>query len=124
MNALEVGKSLLKHVENNTTIEGIDKLYASDAVSMEAADMDGGGRETKGAEAIKGKHQWWSENFEVHDASSKGPWPHGDDRFAVIYAMDVTHKESGQRSQMEEVGIYHVKDGKIVREEFFYTPGM
>jgi ketosteroid isomerase-like protein len=37
--------------------------------------------------------------------------------------MDVTNKESGQRVQMREVGIYQVKDGKIVREEFAYALG-
>jgi ketosteroid isomerase-like protein len=28
---------------------------------------------------------------------------------------------AGQRMQMEEVGLYTVEDGKIVREEFFYS---
>jgi len=30
----------------------------------------------------------------------------------------VTDKKSGQRFQGSEVGIYKVKDGKVVREEF------
>jgi ketosteroid isomerase-like protein len=29
-------------------------------------------------------------------------------------------KPSGQRMQMNEMGLFTVKDGKIVREEFFY----
>jgi hypothetical protein len=37
--------------------------------------------------------------------------------------MDVTFKGSGQRMQLDEVGLYTVKDGRIVREEFFYAMG-
>ena len=37
---------------------------------------------------------------------------------------DLTNKQSGQRFQMEEVAVYQVSGGKIVREEFFYAgPG-
>ena len=45
----------------------------------------------------------------------------GDDRFAVIFRSKVKETETGKVSDMEEVGIYTVADGKIVREEFFYT---
>jgi len=34
--------------------------------------------------------------------------------------MDTTHKPSGQRSQMSEIAVYQVEDGKIVKEQFFY----
>lgn len=32
----------------------------------------------------------------------------------------MTPKESGQRTQMDEVGLYTVRNGKIVEERFFY----
>ena len=50
-----------------------------------------------------------------------GPFPHGNDRFCVMFDYDVTNKPSGQRFQMEEVGLYTVADGKISKEEFFYA---
>jgi ketosteroid isomerase-like protein len=34
--------------------------------------------------------------------------------------MHTTHKPSGQRSKMSELAVYEVKDGKIVKEQFFY----
>lgn len=33
--------------------------------------------------------------------------------------MDVTLKGMGRR-QMDEIAVYEVKDGKIVKEQFFY----
>ncbi|HEY0467025.1 MAG TPA: nuclear transport factor 2 family protein, partial [Polyangiaceae bacterium] len=59
---------------------------------------------------------------EVHSAKVDGPWPNGD-RFVVRFGYDVTNKPSGQRLQMEEAGLFTVENGKIVREEFFYTTG-
>lgn len=35
--------------------------------------------------------------------------------------MDTTHRPSGQRSQSSEIAVYEVKDGKIVKEQFFYN---
>jgi ketosteroid isomerase-like protein len=29
--------------------------------------------------------------------------------------------QKGKRMQMDEIGVYTVKNGKIVREEFFYS---
>lgn len=104
-------------------MQGLDALYAPDAVSVEAMAAPGGdSAEIRGVEAIKGKHVWWDENFEVHDQKVEGPYLHGADRFAVIFGLDTTNKATGERSQMQEVGIYTVDDaGKITREEFFYT---
>ncbi len=34
------------------------------------------------------------------------------------YDMDVTDRESKKRFPLSEVGVYTVKEGKIVREEF------
>ena len=48
----------------------------------------------------------------------------GQDEFAVRYDFDVTNRPSGQRFQMTEMALYTVRDGKIVRERFFYhMPG-
>jgi hypothetical protein len=61
----------------------------------------------------------WRANHEVHSAKVEGPWPHGN-RFAVRFTYDVTNKPSGRRMQMDEIGLFTVDSGKIVREEFFY----
>lgn len=116
---LDIANQLVAHCRAGTEREALASLYHTDAVSIEAADM-GNGRETKGIDGIHGKHDWWDSAFDVHDAVTEGPFWHGDDRFAVIFKIDATERESGERSQMREVGIYTVENGKIVKEEFFY----
>ena len=97
-------------------------LYAEDAVSVEAFAPPGMERASKGLAAIRAKGQWWADNHEVHSAVVAGPWPF-DDRFIVGFKYDVTHKPTGKRMVMEEMGLFSVLDGKIVREEFFYGTG-
>lgn len=115
----EIAAQLVDGCRNGKDAENLGKLYAEDAVSVEAMDH-GMGREAVGMAALKGKHEWWDNAFEVLEANVSDPFPHGDDRFAVVFEVKAKNKENGEVSDMKEVAVYHVADGKIVREEFFY----
>lgn len=121
MGAQEIGQKLVEYCSEGRNMDAINELYADGVVSVEAADPPQGEREASGIDAIRGKNQWFGENHEVHSASVQGPFPHGDDRFCVLFNYDVTNKPSGQRFKMEEVGLFTITDGKISREEFFYS---
>ena len=58
---------------------------------------------------------------EIHGRSIDGPYVNGD-QFVVRFTMDVTPKVTGKRMKMDEVGVYAVKNGKIVSERFYYLP--
>lgn len=121
MNAKEIGQKLVDLCKEGKNLECINTYYAEDIESVEAmAPPSGGDRTTKGIAGVRGKNEWWSENHEVHGAEVAGPYPHGEDRFAVRFNYDITNKPSGQRMQMDEVGVFTVAGGKIVKEEFFY----
>jgi ketosteroid isomerase-like protein len=119
MNTMEIANKLVELCRQGKNTEALETLYADDVVSVEAGAPLGMEREAKGLAAVKDKGKWWKDNHEVHSASVTGPWPH-DDRFVVGFQVDVTFKPSGKRMQMDEVGLYQVRGGKIVREEFFY----
>src|SRR5262245_58874013 len=119
----EIGRKLVALCSQHKNIEALDTLFAKDAVSVEAMSGPDMPATMTGLDALKGKNEWWVNNHEIHSSSVKGPFPNGD-RFAVIFNYDVTPKDGpmkGKRNQMEEVGLYTIKDGKIVREEFFYS---
>ncbi len=123
MSAKEVGEKLVAFCKEGKNLESINTLYHDDVESVETAAMPGSERTVKGIEGVRKKNQWWMENHEVHDASVEGPFPHGDDRFAVIFRYDVTDKPSGNRMKMEEVALFSLKGGKVIKEEFFYSMG-
>jgi len=117
MNTEEVGKKLVELCSNGDYEEATKTLYAQDIVSIEPRAMGNMPAEMKGLEAVAGKTKWWIENHEVHSSKVSGPFV-ARDTFVVRFDIDVTDKNSGQRMQASEVGIYTVKDGKVVREEF------
>ena len=121
MDALEVGKKLVELCKLGKNHEAMEVLYSPDIVSVEAGAPPGQSPESRGIAAIKGKSAWWNDNHIIHSAEALGPFPHGD-RFAVHFTYDITAKHMGnKRMVMDEMALYTVKDGKIVREEFFYT---
>jgi ketosteroid isomerase-like protein len=93
-----------------------EKYWADNVRSIEA---QGDSPLTEGKAAAQAKGQWWTDNHEVHGTEVEGPYVNGD-QFVVRFKMDVTFKPSGQRTQMDEMAVHTVADGKIVEERFFY----
>ncbi len=122
---MQLGQQLIDACQNGTDKEFRTQMYSADCVSAEAAPMPGmDSNEFVGLEAIEGKNDWWSSNNEVHDMKIDGPYVHGENKISLVFQMDVTDKNSGERVQMQEVGQYFVnQDGKIEREEFSYALG-
>jgi hypothetical protein len=121
--ALEIGKQLVAFCQAGKNLDSINTLYSDDIVSVEAFAPPGGDRTVKGIDAVRGKHDWWESNHIVHSAETYGPYPHGDDKFAVRFVYDITHKPTERRVMMDEVAVFTVANGKIVREEFYYQGG-
>jgi|SRR5947209_12682427 len=117
MTTEEVAKKVVEIVTKRAWYEALDTLYDDDVVSVEAYSRPGGSPETRGKEGVRGKIDWWVKAMEVHKFEASEPFV-AHDRFVVRYDADVTEKESKERRQLSEVGVYTVKNGKIVREEF------
>ena len=118
-----VANTLVTLCREGKFLEAKDTLYGNDIVSIEAASPSPDKpRQVEGIEAVRKKGEEWEANTEVHSMKANGPYV-GDTQFAVHFDMDVTCKMSNQRMAMTEMALYDVKDGKIVREEFFYHMG-
>ncbi|GAC1430196.1 MAG: nuclear transport factor 2 family protein [Thermoanaerobaculia bacterium] len=125
MDTKQVGKKLVDLCKAGQFVEAINTLYSPDIISVEARGDEKTPAQTRGIDAIRKKNQWWTDNHEVHPAEVSGPYPN-EDRFATRFRFDVTPKAGpmqGKRMMMDEVALYTVKNGKIVREEFFYDMG-
>lgn len=124
MNAHQVGTKLVELCRAGRFLEAIETLYADDVVSVEPVSDHGGDAVQTGKDAAINKNKWWDSAHDVHSVKLEGPFPHGEDRFAVYFEMDVTPKEgpmTGKRFTMQEVGLYTVAGGRVAREEFFYS---
>lgn len=93
------------------------ELFADNAVSIEPMATPAFAKETKGLAAILEKGRKFETMIEkMHKLTVSDPLVAANS-FACAMAMDVTMK--GQpRMQMSELCLYHVKDGKIISEQF------
>ena len=120
MTTAEVAKKLVELCRKGEFLPAVKALYAPNIVSLEAMDMGGTGRTTEGFDAVLKKSEWWIDNHVVHSAKVGNPFV-SPEKFVVQFDIDVTFKPTGKRSQMSEVGVYTVKNGKVVHEEFLYA---
>ena len=121
MDAREVGRKLVDLYREGEMTKAVDDLYAETVVSVEADTPPGEDRAVEGIDAVREKQAWWRDNHELHSVSVDGPFHHGEDRFAAVYRIDATYTPDDDRNELHEVAVYTVRDGKIVREEFFYA---
>jgi hypothetical protein len=122
MNTEEVAQKVVELVRKQAWHEALDTLYDKNIVSTEARASEGESPEKRGIDQVRGKTDWWLQNMQVHSFKANGPFV-AHDRFVVQYDADVTDKNSNKRMQLSEVGVYTVKNGKIVREEFLPLTG-
>jgi hypothetical protein len=115
----EIGRAVVESFNSGRPEKELwAKWWSPKAVSVEGHGM---AMAWSGMKAIAGKAEWWTSAHTVHGASAEGPYL-GASGFSIKFRMDVEEKASGKREVMEEVGVYTVQNGKVVREEFMYGP--
>jgi ketosteroid isomerase-like protein len=115
-----VARELVALCRAGRNLDAVNTLYSPDIVSIEPVGDENMPAEMHGIDAIRQKHEWWYANNELHSGAVNGPFV-GDDQFAVQHIYETTFKPTGQRVKLSEMALYTVRDGKIVREEFFYN---
>lgn len=127
---MKTGKRLVELCAQGKNLQAVEELYDDKIVSIEPMGDEKMPERMEGKPAILKKNQWFFDTHEIHGGTARGPWPNGD-QFIAHYTMDVTAKEGpmkGKRMNLEEVGLYTVKNGKIVEERFYcdlsMMPGM
>lgn len=97
----------------------ITELYDQNIISLEPEGAQA--EKCNGLEEVIAKGKQFAEMVEeMHGVEVSDPVV-AENFFSVSMKMDVTFK-GGPRTTMEEVCVYNVKDGKIIHEQFFFTP--
>lgn len=118
MNTKEVANKWASMCREGKNLDCVNELYSENVSSRE---MLGTPNEvTTGKKNVWNKNKEWLDNVEeMHEGIVEDPIV-ADKHFTSKMSYDVTFKDIG-RQQMEEIGVYEVKDGKIASEQFFYS---
>ena len=118
MSTNEIASRLVELCRQGKFEEAQKELYADNAVSVEPEDAPGL-TSVEGLENIVDKgRQFQAMVEEVHSLEMSDAVVAGN-YFSLSLIMDVTFKGMG-RTNMDEIAVYKVDNGKVVREEFFY----
>jgi len=118
MTTQEVANRMNELFKENKWQEVQDELFSDDAESIEPPHSRGL-QTVKGREALKEKGRQFQESIEeMHGGWCSEPLV-GGNYISFAMGIDVTMKGMG-RMKMDEICVYEVKDGKIVKEQFFY----
>ena len=119
MTTKEVADKLIAYCRQGKFEEATKELYENEIVSIEPQGAPD--RETRGLEAVIAKGEKFIEMVEeFHGIEMSDPLV-ADKFFSCAMKLEATFK-GGFRNTLNEICLYTVDDGKIVREEFFYTP--
>jgi len=117
MKTQDVANKWYQMCQEGKNMECINELYAENIVSQEMPGVPN--QIVSGKQNVWNKSQQWYDNVEAfHSAEISEPVVAGN-HFTSKMKMDVTFKDQG-RTQMEEVCVYKVENGKITNEQFFY----
>ncbi len=117
MTTKEVAAKFYEYMQMGQFEKIYTELFSEDATSDETPGSDWG--KANGMQQIYEKGNKWREIVEeMHGATTGEPVVAGN-YFISYMTMDFKPK-GGERTNMEEIGLYKVKDGKIVSEQFFY----
>jgi len=119
MTVQDIANRLYEHYKAGQYRQAQEELYADDAVSIEPVGSHGP-QSVKGRDEIVKKGEQFQQSIEeIHGGSVSEPIVAGN-HFALTISIDATFKGMG-RMLMEEIAVYEVKDGKVVKEQFFYA---
>ena len=118
MTTQDVANRLHEFFKENKWMEAQQELFSEDAESIEPAHSPGL-QSAKGKDAIRKKGEEFNNMVEeMHGGYVSEPIVAGK-YIAVAMGIDATYKGMG-RQKMDEIALYEVKDGKVVKEQFFY----
>ena len=118
MTTQEVADRLSQLFKENKWNEAQDELFAENAVSIEPAHSQGL-QTAEGLAAIKQKGAMFSSMIEEMHGGYVTDLVVAGNLISCGMGMDVTMK-GAPRMKMDEICIYEVRDGKIVKEQFIY----
>jgi hypothetical protein len=119
MTTQEVANRLVELCREGKYEQAVKELYSPEIVSVEAEGSPH--RIVKGLEAIAKKGERFESKIEKMNSSTVTDPIVAENFFSCGMYMNMVMKGMPHAIDMDEVCVYTVSNGKIVREEFFYT---
>ena len=115
MTTKEIADKLVTHCRNESWEACYAELYSPAVQSIE---MDG--TTATGFDEIMKKGEEWSAGVEEFKETTVGEPIVAGNFISLPMTMNLKFKGAPEFTKFEEMCVYQVKDGKIIKEQFFY----
>mgnify|MGYP000719420278 CR=1 FL=1 len=119
MTTQEVANRLVELCREGKFEQVVSELYSPDIISVEAEGTPD--RIVQGLEAIAKKGERFQNMLEKINSSVVTDPIVAENFFSCAMLMNVVMKGMPHAIDMDEICVYTVNNGKVVKEEFFYT---
>ena len=120
MTTQEVASRLVELCREGKYEQAINELYSPSIVSLEPEGAPN--QRVEGLEGIAKKGEAFQSMMEKVNSNFVSDPLVAENFFSVAMKMNVVMKGAPMAIDMDEICVYTVNGGKIVKEEFFYTP--
>ena len=117
MTTREIAGRLVELIRGQQFVQAIEELYAPGVSSRENCEAP-----ISGYDAVLENNHRWVETMKIHRFEVPAYWV-DEDTIIVEMDSDFSHVETGRTFHSEQVGVYRVRDGKIVSSRFYYGYG-
>jgi ketosteroid isomerase-like protein len=117
MTTREIGERLVELIRGQQFVQAVEELYAPDVSSRENCEAP-----ISGYDAVLENNRRWVETMKIHRFEVPAYWV-DEDTIIIEMDSDFTHVEIGRAYHSEQIGVYRVRDGKIVSSRFYYGYG-
>jgi hypothetical protein len=107
-------KDLISHIQHGKFMEAFEKYYDDNVVMQENEQEP-----TIGKISNRLREQEFFSNTTGFENSKVESIATGNDVAILVWHYNYNHREWGQKNY-KQVSVQHWKDGKIVKEQFFY----
>jgi len=117
MTTREIAERLVELIRRQRFVQAVEELYASDVSSRENCEPS-----VRGFDTVLENNRHWVETMKVERFEVPSYYVDGD-TIVIEMDSDFTHAETGEQFHSEQVGVYKVRDGKVVSCRFYYGYG-
>jgi ketosteroid isomerase-like protein len=117
MNTEQIARRLVDLCRKGEFGKAHDELYGEDCVSLEPEGSPW--PPARGMAAIREKTKQFEATVETMHGVTVGDPIVAGSYFSLFMGIDMTQK-GADRMKFDEIGLYRVRNGKIVSEQFFY----
>ncbi len=117
MTTQEIAERLVELIRRQRFVQAVEELYAPNVSSRENCEPP-----VSGYDAVLENNRRWVETMKVERFEVPSYYIDGD-TIVIEMESDFTDAETGEKFHSEQVGVYRVRDGKVVSSRFYYGYG-